>query len=341
MRSFSIPTLFAALVAFVTLFSSVRADGPLDLGKAGAYAVLAGSTVTSTGTVGTILTGDVGVFPGSAITGFPPAIINGAIATYGAAGDAQGDLTAAYNTLAGKALTATLSNQDLGGMTLIPGVYKFDETASMNGMLTLDAQGNPNAIWTFQIGSSLLIAQVAFSAEQTVSGISLDQYNINPELNEATLMTAIASTMPGVGVNNIEDFRVKAGPTSAATSVSLRGVAVTVAHVARILATDSIILNYNVVAYSALTAEQLQAQLTTAVNDGSFDTNLHSTATTNGATNLQGASSDSIETHTIEDDNSEKTLSDGAIIGIAIGGFFGLVLIAGLIYFLCGRTASK
>ena len=414
MRSFSIPTFIAALVAFVTLFSSVRGDGPLDLGKAGAYAVLAGSTVTSTGTVGTIITGDVGVFPGSAITGFPPAIINGAIATYGAAGDAQGDLTAAYNTLAGKALTATLSNQDLGGMTLIPGVYKFDETASMNGILTLDAQGNPNAIWTFQIGSSLMIAQassiifrnsignpdyvywqvgttatlatgvpmignilalnaiilndgvtvsgrclarnaevtldrtvvtipakVAFSAEQTVSGISLDQYNINPELNEATLMTTIASTMPGVGVNNIEDFRVKAGPTSAATSVSLRGVAVTQAHVARVLATDSIILNYNVVAYSALTAEQLQSQLTTAVNDGTFDANLHSTATTNGATNLQGASSDSIETHTIEDDNSEKTLSDGAIIGIAIGGFFGLVLIAGLIYFLCGRTASK
>jgi len=413
MRSFSIPTLFTALAAFVTLFSFVQGDGPVNLGKAGAFAVLAGSTVTSTGTVGTIITGDVGVFPGSAITGFPPAIINGAVATYGAAGDAQGDLTAAYNTLAGKALTATLSNQDLGGMTLIPGVYKFDETASMNGMLTLDAQGNPNAIWTFQIGSSLLIAQassiifrnsignpdyvywqvgttatiatgvpmignilalnaiilndgvtvsgrclarnaevtldrtvvtipamIAFSAEQTISGISLDQYNINADLNAATLMTAIASTMPGVSANNIEEFKVRAGPTSAAASLPLRGVTVAPTSAARVLSTDSIILNYNVVTYSALTAEQLQAQLVTAVNDGSFNTNLHSAATTNGATNLQGATSNSIETHTIEDDNSEKTLSDGAIIGIAIGGFFGLVLIAGLVYFFCGRTAK-
>lgn len=412
MRSFSIPALLSALAAFAALFSVVRGDSPVDLGKAGAFAILAGSTVTSTGTVGTIITGDIGVFPGSAVTGFPPAIVKGAIATYGAAGDAQGDLTTAYNALAGKAVTTTLSNQDLGGMTLIPGVYKFDETASMNGILTLDAQGNSNAIWTFQIGSSLLVAQsssiifrnsignpdyvywqvgttatiavgvpmvgnilalnaiilndgvtvsgrclarnaevtldrsvvtipamIAFKAEQTISGISLGLYNNNTDLNTATLKTAIAATMPGVGVNSIKEFQVSAGPTSAG-KVSLRGIAIALPSAARVLSTDSVILNYIVQTYSALTAEQLQAQLVTAVNDGSFTTNLQSVATTNGATDLQGATSESIETQTIKDDSSEKTLSDGAIIGIAIGGFFGLVLIAGIVYYFACRSTK-
>ena len=134
-------------------------EPPLDLGLAESYAILAGSTVTSTGVVGTVITGNIGIFPGSAITGFPPAVLNGAVTIYGASGSAQGDLTTAYNTLAGKAFNTTLSNQDLGGMTLLPNVYKFDAAAALNGQLTLDARGDAAAVWVFQIGTSLLVGE--------------------------------------------------------------------------------------------------------------------------------------------------------------------------------------
>ncbi len=413
MRSFSIPTLFSALAAFAILFSSVRGDSPLNLGAAGSFAILAGSTVTSSGTVGTVITGDIGVWPGSAVTGFPPAVLNGVVANNGDSGTAQGDLTAAYNALAAKAFTATLSTQDLGGMTLPPGVYKYDGTAAMNGMLTLDAQGNSGAIWTFQIGSSLSIAaassvifkdsignpdyvywqvgttatiatgvpmignilalnaiilndgvtvagrclarnaevtldrtvitipeMVAFSAQQTITCISVDQYNTNADLNTATLKTAIAQTMTGVGSNNIEEFRTSAGPTSAATMISLRGFMASKA--GRALSTSSTIINYNVVVSSTMTAEQLQAQLAAAVQDGTFNTYLNNAATTNGATDLLCATSDGVDTQTITDNGgSDEVLSDGAIIGIAIGGFFGLVIIAAIVFFFCCRAAEK
>ena len=160
MRSLTISTLVAVLLAVTTIFSCVQADAPLDLGLAAPYAILAGSTVTSSGVAGTVVTGKIGVFPGHDITGFPPAVLVGSMdSANGAAGSAKGDLTTAYNVLAGKAFDVTLSNQDLGGMILIPGVYKFDKFASMTGMLTLDALGDAAAVWTFQVGSSLLIAE--------------------------------------------------------------------------------------------------------------------------------------------------------------------------------------
>eukprot|EP01032_Pedospumella_encystans_P038576 gene38577-43711_t len=151
MRSLTISTLVAVLLAVTTIFSCVQAEAPLDLGLAAPYAILAGSTVTSSGVAGTVVTGKIGVFPGHDITGFPPAVLVGSMdSANGAAGSAKGDLTTAYNVLAGKAFDVTLSNQDLGGMILIPGVYKFDKFASMTGMLTLDALGDAAAVWTFQ-----------------------------------------------------------------------------------------------------------------------------------------------------------------------------------------------
>jgi type VI secretion system secreted protein VgrG len=71
---------------------------------------------------------------------------------------AQSDLTRVYNALAGAARTGTLTGQDLGGRTLTPGVYGFAASAPLNGVLTLDAQNNPNAVFIFQIGSTLLAA---------------------------------------------------------------------------------------------------------------------------------------------------------------------------------------
>ena len=127
------------------------------LGTTTTFAVLGGSTVTNTGA--SALTGDLGVWPGTAITGFPPGTVIGTThAGDAVAQQAQSDLTDAYNDLAGQTCGTNLTGQDLGGMTLPPGVYCFNTSAELTGTLTLDAQGDPNALFIFQIGSTLTTA---------------------------------------------------------------------------------------------------------------------------------------------------------------------------------------
>lgn len=130
------------------------------LGAAATFAVLGASTVTNTGN--SVLTGDLGVSPGSAITGFPPGTFSGTLHSADAtAAQAQVDATAAYTNLAARPFDTDLTGQDLGGLTLNAGVYKFSSSAGMTGTLTLDAQGNANAVWIFQIGSTLTTASSA------------------------------------------------------------------------------------------------------------------------------------------------------------------------------------
>ncbi len=130
------------------------------LGTAAGFALLGGSTVTNIG--GTIVTGDLGVSPGSAITGFPPGVVVGTIhAADAVAAQAQADGAVAYNNLAGQACDTELTGQDLGGLTLTPGVYCFSSSAQLTGILTLDGQGDPDAVFVFQIGSTLTTASAA------------------------------------------------------------------------------------------------------------------------------------------------------------------------------------
>jgi len=128
------------------------------LGSASTFAILAGSTVTNTGQ--TVINGDLGVSPGSAVTGFPPGIINGAThAGDNAAAQAKNDVLSAYNDGAARLGAAVLPG-NLGGLTFTPGLYKNSSSTGITGtgpqgILTLDAQGDPNAVFIFQMGSTL------------------------------------------------------------------------------------------------------------------------------------------------------------------------------------------
>lgn len=172
------PARNIAIITFTCLalaasLHPVSAQVAPSLGVAREFAVLGGSTVTSTGS--TTITGDLGVSPGTAITGFPPgtqvrSVLHDADAT---AAQAQLDIAAAYSKLGIQACTTTYTvPTDLGGMTLPPGVYCFSSSAQLTGALTLDAAGNPNAVWVFKIGSTLTTASgssvgLANSAQQS------------------------------------------------------------------------------------------------------------------------------------------------------------------------------
>ncbi len=154
-----LPTGVVLAAAMSIAAPNVAAD-EVTLGSAANYAVLAGSTITSTGS--TIINGgNVGVSPGTAITGFPPAVITPpytADAADTAALNAQYDLLIASGVAAGLVPNQILTGQDLGGMTLTPGVYHFDSSAQLTGTLTLNNEGNPDAVFVFQIGSTLTTA---------------------------------------------------------------------------------------------------------------------------------------------------------------------------------------
>ncbi|MDR3726337.1 MAG: ice-binding family protein [Terracidiphilus sp.] len=119
----------------------------------GGFSVLAGSTVTNIGS--TTVSGDAGVSPGTAVTGFPPGLASGAIhSADSAAAQAQAALTAGYIDAAGRTGGASVSG-DLVGRTLTAGVYTSTSSLAVSGDVTLDAQGNPDAVFIFQIGSTL------------------------------------------------------------------------------------------------------------------------------------------------------------------------------------------
>jgi hypothetical protein len=143
-----------ALLA-ATLAGAATAPG---LGTAGSFAVLAGAGVTNTGP--TVINGNLGTWPTPAISGFPPGVVNGTIhAADAVAMQAQSDLTTAYNSAAAQAPTTTYPGPtDLGGLTLTPGVYNTPTSFAITGALTLDAQGDPSAVFVFQAGSTLITA---------------------------------------------------------------------------------------------------------------------------------------------------------------------------------------
>ncbi|MBN1584999.1 DUF3494 domain-containing protein [Candidatus Uhrbacteria bacterium] len=147
----------SAIALVFCLTGIIRAATAVNLDTADDFAVLAGTTITNTGS--SVINGDLGLSPGTSVTGFPPGTINGTMhVTDAAAAEAQDDLTLAYNEAAGQTPVSTVS-AELGGTTKTAGVYDSEDgTFEMTGTLTLDAQGDPNAVFIFKTDSTLLTA---------------------------------------------------------------------------------------------------------------------------------------------------------------------------------------
>ena len=159
------PLLLAASISAVSVAIAMTGAAPADasaatpvvgLGTAAPYSVLGGQAVTNTGP--TTLSGDLGVSPGTAITGFPPGIVGGSRhSADAAAGMAQADAAIAYNDAAGRASTQAVAG-DLVGRTLNDGVYTSSGPLALSGTLTFDGQGDPSSVFIVQVASTLITA---------------------------------------------------------------------------------------------------------------------------------------------------------------------------------------
>jgi hypothetical protein len=152
-----------ALIASLALAGNSQAATSVGLGTANSFAVLAGAGVTNTGP--SVINGDLGTSPNPAVTGFggaPNGTINGATHQADAlAGQAQADLTTAYNNAAGQGPVNTLATE-LGGQTLTPGIYNSESgTFGITGTLTLNGQGNPDAVFIFKTATTLISASAS------------------------------------------------------------------------------------------------------------------------------------------------------------------------------------
>ncbi len=158
-----VPIVFftGALVA-VSPLDALAATSP-NLGTALNFTVLAGSTITNTGP--SVITGNLGLDPGSSVTGFPPGTVTGVKHISDAVAlKAKNDLNTAYTDAANAPVTTDMTGLDLGGKNLTPGVYKFDSSAQLTGTLTLSGNG----VYIFQVGSALTTA--SNSVVQTTNG---------------------------------------------------------------------------------------------------------------------------------------------------------------------------
>lgn len=153
-----LPVGLLMAAAFLVSTMDSAAQLPVDLDAAAPFAVLAGAGITITGA--TTIAGDIGTFPTTGITGLVNLTLNGT----NHAGDAvtqaaKLDLISAYGDAAGRTPTTTYGSIfDLGGLTLQAGVYNGPSSFGLTGTLTLDAMGDPNAVWIFQAGSTLITA---------------------------------------------------------------------------------------------------------------------------------------------------------------------------------------
>jgi hypothetical protein len=206
----------AATVAAVTAALCVVAlSGPAlastapGLGAATSYAVLAGTTVTNTNTPTTV-SGDLGVSPGSAVTGFPPGTVsNGSIHKADQpAADAQAALGTAYDNAASSPCNFDMSNQNLGGKTLTPGTYCQSTAPTLTGTLTLDGNG----VFIFKVGSTLVTAPnatIAFTNRAQPCNVFW-QVSSSATLDTGTTFAGTVMALTSIGMNSTATLRGRA-----------------------------------------------------------------------------------------------------------------------------------
>ena len=182
------------------------AQAQIGLGTAGSFVVLGGASVSNTGP--SVLNGDLGVSPGTSLPGFGlPAVVNGATHNNdGVASQAQLDLATAYDVAAAQPVLPAddLTGTDLGNRTLSSGAYRYSSSAQLTGALTLDAEGDPNAQFVFEIGSTLTTASA--SSVVLINGASpcnvYWQVGSSATLGTTTAFQGNLMTLADISLNN-------------------------------------------------------------------------------------------------------------------------------------------
>jgi hypothetical protein len=191
-------------LAFVLVPAAAQAQ--VGLGTAGSFVVLGGASVSNTGP--SVLNGDLGVSPGTSLPGFGlPAVVNGATHNNdGVASQAQLDLATAYDVAAAQPVLPAddLTGTDLGNRTLNSGAYRYSSSAQLTGALTLDAEGDPNAQFVFEIGSTLTTASA--SSVVLINGASpcnvYWQVGSSATLGTTTAFQGNLMTLADISLNN-------------------------------------------------------------------------------------------------------------------------------------------
>jgi hypothetical protein len=224
-----VPGMVANPWKFTTGTMAGGASPPnVNLGSAGNFAVLATASTTSTGPV--IVNGDVGLAPGTS-QGIPPAQVNGTIHINDAiAVQAQADLLAAYNDAAGRTANSQPLPGDMGGLTFTPGLYKNSTSVLISSNVMLDAQGNPNAVFIFQMGSTLTTAGSVILVNGAQAGniywVVGTSATLSGPIFQGTILADTSITQNGGVVVNGRLF-AGSGPGGAG-SVTVNGVSVNV-----------------------------------------------------------------------------------------------------------------
>jgi hypothetical protein len=223
-------TALAANFPFSFTTAAHTCQLPVPLGTDALFEVLAGSTVTNAGP--TVITGgDLGLSPGSAVTGFPPGTLTLPAVehvTDAVAAQAQLDLTVAYNNAAGRTGASALP-ANLAGLTLTAGLYNTATAVTLSGgNLTLDAQGNPNAVFVFQIGSGLTTlsgtqviltggAQARNITWQVGSSATLGTFSVfeGTILSQQSITLASGATLNGRALTSVGAVTLDSNPVTA------------------------------------------------------------------------------------------------------------------------------
>jgi len=198
------------------------------LGSASTFAVLGASTVTNTGA--TMVNGDLGVSPGTAVTGFPPGVVTaGTIhVADGVAAAAMASTVTAYGLLAAQACDVTFAAPtDMAGMTLLPGTYCFNSSAANTGLLTLNGAGNANAVWLFRTATTLTTG-AGSSVVPTNGGQNCNvfwQIGTSATLGTATAMVGNVLALTSITTNTGSSISGRALAQTGAVTLDTNSVA--------------------------------------------------------------------------------------------------------------------